>query len=107
MVSELNEAASSTASQTITTAASGVRVIWACCPLMPKEIWLNAISIDPIAAMAAVRLIRLTARILPIRIWPRGAGVSSRLSSVLRSRSPAELSRAADNPPVRLIVIRM
>src|SRR5439155_1562205 len=85
MVSELNEAASRTASQTITTAASGVRVIWACCPLMPKEIWLNAISIarinplllqggcDPGGVVATQQ--RLQPDVGDLRALPRGVVV--------------------------------
>src|SRR5438067_2181648 len=108
MVRQLKDAASSTASQTITTAASGESTTLKapfCAP--PNEIWLSAISIETMAASAAVRLIAVTARILPISTWLRGAGVRRRLSSVFRSRSPADVSRAADSPPVRLIVIRM
>ena len=89
-------------------AASGLKMTcWSWPFPKPNEIWLSAMSIDVIEATAAARLIVVTARILPIRSRPRGAGVRSRLSRVFRSRSPAELSSAADKPPVRLIVIRM
>src|SRR5207249_3268355 len=105
---ELNDAASSTASQTINIAASGVKVT---CSVSPppgeNEIRLRAKSMDPIDAIAAARLMAATASVLPTRTWLLDAGVRSRLSSVLRSRSPAELSRAAERPPVRLMVIRM
>ena len=107
MVTELNDTASRTASQIITPDANGLSSTWKAPALPPKWIWLNAISIEAMAASAAVRLIKETARILPTRTWPRGTGVRSRLSSVLRSRSPADVSSAADRPPVRLIVIRM
>ena len=56
--------------------------------------------------LALINLV-VTAAILPRRIRLRGAGVRRRLSSVLRSRSPAVLSRAAEKPPVRIIVMRM
>src|SRR3989475_12621639 len=59
------------------------------------------------AATAATRLMVVIAAILPSSTWIRGAGVSSRLSRVLRSRSPAVLSRAAEKPPVRIIVMRV
>src|SRR2546427_10996589 len=59
------------------------------------------------AATAATRLMVVTAPIFPSSTRDRGAGVRSRLSSVLRSRSPAVLSSAAEKPPVRIIVMRM
>jgi len=49
----------------------------------------------------------LIARIFPSRIRLRGADVRSRLSRVFLSLSPAELSSAAESPPVSTIVIRM
>jgi len=49
----------------------------------------------------------VTAPIFPSRTRLRGAGVRRRLSNVFLSRSPAELSRAAEKPPVRIIVMRM
>src|SRR5437868_13918779 len=107
MVTELNETASRTASQIITPEARGLSSTWKAPALPPKWIWLSAISIEAMAESAAVRLITETARILPTRTWPRGTGVRSRLSSVWHSRSPADVSSAADRPPVRLIVIRM
>src|SRR5690242_10295337 len=108
MVRELKEPARSTASHTMTVAARGVRPTLKLEPAWtPNEIWLSATSIDTMAASAATRLMADTARILPTSTWPRGTGVKSRLSSVLRSRSPADVSRAADSPPVRLMVMRM
>ena len=55
MVRELNEAASRTASHSMTPAASGLRAtcsFWP--PPDPNEIWLRAMSIEPIEATAAV-----------------------------------------------------
>ena len=95
MVTELNDTASRTASQIITPDANGLSSTWKAPALPPKWIWLNAISIEAMAASAAVRLIKETARILPTRTWPRGTGVRSRLSSVLRSGGRVERSRQA------------
>src|SRR6266849_3947945 len=64
----------------------------AMCPMpdsFGSETRESATSIDPIAATAATRLMVVTAPIFPSRMRLRGAGVSSRLSSVLRSRALA------------------
>src|SRR5258708_11545537 len=87
----------------MTVAASGLKVT--CVPSSGS--WDKANSIEPIAAIAEARLITLTARIFPSRIRLRGVGVSSRLSRVFLSRSPADASSAAESPPVSTIVIRM
>src|SRR4029077_4084018 len=71
------------------------------------EIWVRPTNSEPMAATAATRLMVVIAAILPRSTRLRGAGVSNRLSRVLRSRSPAVLSRAAEKPPVKIIVIRM
>jgi hypothetical protein len=91
------------ASHTITIAATGLRLT----RLPTRGSWARVSSIEPIAAMAATRLIRVTARNLPTRIRLRGVGVRRRLSRVFLSRSPAEVSSAAESPPVNTIVIRM
>ena len=107
-VTELKLTAISRATMTMTGTATG---LMARCEEMPaslgRDTCESAMNIEAIAAMAATRLMVVTAAILPSSTRLRGAGVRSRLSSVLRSRSPAELSSAAEKPPVRIMVIRM
>src|ERR1700680_554852 len=107
-VTELKLAAMRRASQTITGTATGLSVMWPDDPPGPGiEIWVSVTNMEPMAATAATRLMDVIAPILPNSPWLRGAGVKRRLSKVLRSRSPAELSRAAEKPPVRIMVMRM
>src|SRR6266849_7613777 len=73
IVREENDTASSTASQTMTTAATGFRVMGREPCLGPNWIWVRAMSIETIAARAAARLIVVTASVLPMSTWARGA----------------------------------